>query len=80
MYSLPMMEKNSTSKRPSEGGCWFCNTDDDRSTWSISCQFDCFFHDKCYEEAKKVRSDPEMMIFIREYEDPRTWGIDDTLR
>ncbi len=50
------------------GGCWFCDDDDDRSTWSISCEFDTSFHDSCYEKAKKTRTDPEMMIIIEEYE------------
>lgn len=64
--------RTSNSKTPSQGGCWFCYTDDDRSTWSASCEFDCFFHESCYEDAKKVRSDQEMMIFIREYETKET--------
>ncbi len=55
---------------PTQGGCWFCCTDDD-GQWGFSIEFDTNFHLVCLKKALEPRDDdsvdPEAQIIGREF-------------
>ena len=52
--------------KPSDGGCWYCHTDD--GDMLFSSEFDCFLHAECLvERIKSDKKDLETEIFTREF-------------
>ena len=39
-------------RHPTQGGCWFCETDDD-GHWMFSTEFDTYLHMECLKKALK---------------------------
>lgn len=45
---------------PSSGGCWFCQTDDEKEKLIFSYEVDAYFHESCLkEELKKNKNNLE---------------------
>lgn len=52
-------------KAPSEGGCWYCNSD--AEPLAFSCEFDTNLHLSCLEQAfEENPNDPEVQVFVAE--------------
>ncbi len=56
---------------PTQGGCWFCHTDDDKGDWCFTMEFDANFHMSCLVaalEPDRAMLHPEAEIIGREHD------------
>lgn len=55
---------------PENGGCWYCQTDDETRDWLASCEFDCNLHQHCLEDQinEQTGDRNEVEIFAAEFE------------
>lgn len=51
---------------PNDGGCWFCETDDNKGGWAFSSEFDAYVHVQCLRTAARCPDDPEAAIMAKE--------------
>jgi hypothetical protein len=50
---------------PNNGGCWFCQTDDDNTyDWNFSTEWDSWYHDHCYQKAL-TEGHPEAEVIFK---------------
>ena len=54
-------------REASQGGCWFCNTDDNQEGWIFSMEWDAFYHPSCLRRAYLAGNEEAEIIVRNEY-------------
>ena len=49
---------------PNNGGCWFCQTNEETDDWMFSVEWDTYYHDQCYRAALE-QGNPEAVIIYK---------------